>query len=512
MEKYAVPVAQIEVVNPRPITRSQWKRSRIELTGKPERSYHHDVSPLLMRSYSEINMTTFGYSLDISSTRQLGVTALEFDSKGIYLASVTKTGCLTVHEFESLYCQSNKSVLRPEEDEGKHLLHISLPSSVDLVRWNPTNQDEVACSSLSNNEVRIFDIGYISSEPTEVLRKRPTVTVHGGSVRKGLSDIAFLEDNSRLPSVTLCGSYRTNYLTSGNSHLYYFDSVCSKAGFSASNWLCNNMCHDLLNRVLASDTCGAISIWDRRASDLPQTGLATNANSGLTSIQLSGDQCVYGASKSGFIYIWDLRGGRSSAAFQSHNEVHSSPVTSLKLASMLNKIGLLKAQSNILPKEIQSININPSCPYQLGFHLDDGWSGVLDMHDFQVTHIHCPPPPWLDETDDGIPIFSSRKPSWLPKHSIYAVGSSSSNGIHLLDFYPHTSSPCHVDHDESKNGQGSYQRKQNKFVPLSEHVTACTTHPLNGTIVAGTMEASLLMISQKHISCKKGDEIDAAES
>ncbi|CAK9150315.1 unnamed protein product, partial [Ilex paraguariensis] len=44
------------------------------------------------------------------------------------------------------------------------------------------------------------------------------------------------------------------------------------------------------------------------------------------------------------------------------------------------------------------------------------------------------------------------------------------------------------------------QHKQNKFVPLSEGVTACTVHPLNGTIVAGTKQASLLLISQKHMS------------
>ncbi|GKD55994.1 hypothetical protein Tco_1289381, partial [Tanacetum coccineum] len=37
----------------------------------------------------------------------------------------------------------------------------------------------------------------------------------------------------------------------------------------------------------------------------------------------------------------------------------------------------LQAQSHILPNEIHSININPSCPYQLGFHLDDGLSGVF---------------------------------------------------------------------------------------------------------------------------------------
>ncbi|KAF5770234.1 putative transcription factor WD40-like family [Helianthus annuus] len=481
MEKHAVPVAPIGE-NPKPITRSHWKRSLIQLTGKSDRHYLHDVAPRLMQSYSEIGAFPHTYynqelpcvthlrghhpfSLDfipppaIHGFRQsgLGVSALEFDAKGIYLASVTRVGCLTVHEFESLYCQSNGS--GAEEDQGKHLLHIQLHSA-NAVRWNPANQNEVACTSLRNNEVLIFDIGYASSEPTEVLRKRSAVSVHGSSVRLGLSDIALSNDEAR---------------------------------------------------VLASDTCGVISIWDRRASNRPQSGLTTNATYGLTSIQLDENQCVIGASKSGFIYIWDLRGGRSSAAFQSHKEAYSLPLTSVRLSSMLNKIGPLKAQSNILPKEIQSININPSCPYQLGFHLDDGWSGVLDLHNFQVSHIHCPPPTWLDQLNAALFISLSRKPSWLPKHSIYAVGSTSSNGLHLLDFYPHTSSPCHVDYDDSKNPSETFECKQNVFVPLSGHVTACAAHPLNGTIVAGTAEASLLMISQKHL-CKKGDGDDDEHS
>ncbi|KAJ0657344.1 putative transcription factor WD40-like family [Helianthus annuus] len=254
MEKYAVPVAPIGE-NPKPIARSHWKRSLIQLTGKSDRHYLHDVAPRLMQSYSEIGAFPHAYY-----NQELPcVTHLRGHhpfSLGIYLASVTRVGCLTVHEFESLYCQSNGS--GAEEDQGKHLLHIQLHSA-NAVRWNPANQNEVACTSLRNNEVLIFDIGYASSEPTAVLRKRPAVSVHDSSARLGLSDIALSNDDAR--------------------------------------------------------------------------------------------SCVIGASKSGFIYIWDLRGGRSSAAFQSHKE----------------------AQSSILPKEIQSININPSCPYQLGFHLDDGW-------------------------------------------------------------------------------------------------------------------------------------------
>ncbi|KAJ0704582.1 hypothetical protein HanPI659440_Chr14g0564261 [Helianthus annuus] len=150
---------------------------------------------------------------------------------------------------------------------------------------------------------------------------------------------------------------------------------------------------------------------------------------------------------------------------------------------------MVHVQSIIRPKEIHSININPSCPYQLGFHLQDGRSGVLDMHNFQVSHIHCPPPsPWLDGRNTAIFEYTRRKPSWLTNHSIYVVPSTSSNGLLFLDFNPHSSSPCHVDYVDSKNTRTStVERKQSAFVPLSKRVTACVIHPLNDTIVAGTM-------------------------
>ncbi|XP_062076687.1 uncharacterized protein LOC133781647 isoform X3 [Humulus lupulus] len=124
--------------------------------------------------------------------------------------------------------------------------------------------------------------------------------------------------------------------------------------------------------------------------------------------------------------MWDLRGGRPASAFRSHKEICHSPFTSLKLSSVRMKIGLLKAQSDIVAKEIQSINIDPSCPHQLAFHLDDGWED--------------------EEKVSGI-------------------------------------------------------FKQNRFVPLSEPVTSCAVHPLNGSIIAGTKYSSLLMVSQKQQPC-----------
>ena len=47
---------------------------------------------------------------------------------------------------------------------------------------------------------------------------------------------------------------------------------------------------------------------------------------------------MLGATKNGTIHVWDLRGGRASGAFQSHNEV----------GSVVHQINLLYAPHEIL--------------------------------------------------------------------------------------------------------------------------------------------------------------------
>ncbi|KAA0052839.1 Transducin/WD40 repeat-like superfamily protein, putative isoform 2 [Cucumis melo var. makuwa] len=164
-----------------------------------------------------------------------------------------------------------------------------------------------------------------------------------------------------------------------------------------------------------------------------------------------------------------------------------------------------------MPKEIHSIDFNPACPYQLAFHLDDGWSGILDVYNFQVTHIHCPPPAWINDSNIPTDQLFLRKPSWLPTDSIYVVGSSSDEGIHLLDFHPDSRSPSHVDYNDELCGSGAeHKKRQNRFVKLSEGVTSCAAHPLNGTIFAGTkpimLEAKIK--SMKDLQLKEAVAID----
>ncbi|XP_076940160.1 uncharacterized protein LOC143609234 [Bidens hawaiensis] len=342
MENNAIPAAPIGA-NTKPVA---WSRCNRELTGRSGRSYIHGASQLLMQSYTELRMI-YDEPAHVSegllnrgvlpnmrrSFSGLGVSALDFDTKGTYLASVTRSGCLSVHNYESLY--NNQ-----EEDENEPAWHGFLVDHQGLsaIRWNPIEQAEIAYSSWRNEELILYDLAF--AEPTHKLRRTPVNDL----ILKGYSDIAFVNEGTR---------------------------------------------------VLASDFSGAVNMWDLRVNGLPQMVLTSERNISVTSIDLHGNQvastntnCMFicqfvcGASKSGYIHIWDQRGGRSSSnVLQSASEV---------------VYFLILPKTNVLQKEIQSINVNPSCSYQLGFHLADGCSGVFDMHNSRVSHIHCPPcPPWL---------------------------------------------------------------------------------------------------------------------
>ncbi|XVF19229.1 hypothetical protein REPUB_Repub11eG0091900 [Reevesia pubescens] len=414
MDKYVVP-SKPSTENPKPKPRRRpWRRSELELNGKFDPKYRHSLSSLLMHSYSQIGTFPHFYHIDgkscqthdmnqinnaVNSARQLPFRmfvalislflpyfSIQYFCT-IFMIFIAYYDCFSGKEFlqltlttrylvwESIFHDAN---LLPEpssswisslnEDESKHLMHLYLQRQLDVVRWNSANQDEVACTSVNSNEVLIFDIGYISSKPVEVLRTRRTLSVLGSEVYKGLCDIAFTTTDD--------------------------------------------------SRLIASDTHGVVNIWDRRKSPLPCLELITGARSTLNTIERHVEnQTIFGASKDGNIYMWDLRGGRASAAFQCHNEAGHPPLVSLKLASMLAKIGSLKAQSDIVPKEIHSIDLDPSCPYQLAFHLNDGWSGVLDIYNLRVTHVHCPPPAWLNGASISTDLLYLRKPTWLPTSS-----------------------------------------------------------------------------------------------
>uniref|UniRef100_A0A0D3F714 Uncharacterized protein n=1 Tax=Oryza barthii TaxID=65489 RepID=A0A0D3F714_9ORYZ len=383
-----------------------------------------------------------------------GISAMEFDKKGIYLASVTASGCLTVHDFETLYCSTYGPSRGLPDESSNYLLHISNSMPLCAVRWNPANQDEIVCVSRQTDMVLLFDIGCVSSTPTEILRKGRSRYPVLSEFRKGLTDVAFSSDDK--------------------------------------SWL------------FASGLDGAVFMWDMRLSKKHCLELIGHPESQFSSVKLNIDnRTMFAATKEGTVHAWDLRGGRASAAFQSHNEVQQ--LSSVKISTLLGKIPSLKDQTNIVSSEILSIDFNPSCSYQLAFHLDNGWSGALNINTLSVSHLHCPPPDWLEHMNFMWQKLH-RKPTWLPTSSIYAVGSASNTvGMHLLDFHPDTSSACHVDYNEEIRGSDEKKPAANKFIPSSQRVVSCAAHPFCHTILAGTQFSSLLVLSQKQESIKNSE-------
>jgi len=173
-----------------------------------------------------------------------GISAIEFDKKGIYLASVTFSGCLTVHDFETLYCSIYGQSRSIPDDSSNYVLHISNRISLNAVRWNPENQDEIACTSSQSDKVFLFDIGYVSSAPTEVLQKgKSKFPALYSESRKSLTDIAFTSDEK--------------------------------------------------SRIFASCLDGAVYMWDRRSSKTHCLELMAPPESQFNTVKISVDNRVY---------------------------------------------------------------------------------------------------------------------------------------------------------------------------------------------------------------------------
>ncbi|KAI3799423.1 hypothetical protein L1987_34721 [Smallanthus sonchifolius] len=116
-------------------------------------------------------------------------------------------------------------------------------------------------------------------------------------------------------------------------------------------------------------------------------------------------------------------------------------------------------------------------------------SGCFTVHEFESLYGPCIEP--------VCPVYQSAEVETRNSWSVITV--SPGSFIFILN--------CHYCCSVSKRPGETVERKQSVYVPLSKRVTACAIHPLNDTIVAGTMEASLLTISQKHL-CKNGDDDD----
>lgn len=270
-------------------------------------------------------------------------------------------------------------------------------------------------------------------------------------------------------------------------------------------------------RLLACGVGGRVLLWDqRRNSPYPSSSIIAPPSLGpLHSLQLSVDeQVVYAGSDSGIIQAWDLRGSRQSAAFCGANEVYHAPLMAFSIRRLLSKVPTLQEQAGLGPSAVCSILFDPSNSQHLGFHLFNGWSGVLDIGDMELSHIHCPPTPEaLASLGEPESIYTARvrnrRPVWLPSNSIYCAPSSISPDINFLDF---GSSPfSRFSLQSSTEPQLEETEEKLSSVNCDKLVVCVASHPTTNVLIAGTEDASLMLVSSnkcnKNNSCMKCKDV-----
>ncbi|WJX30926.1 hypothetical protein P8452_19413 [Trifolium repens] len=327
-----------------------------------------------------------------------------------------------------------------EEDELMQLSHVTTDMrQINSIRWNPADQNEIACGSRRFHNLHIYDC-YAPTEPPKIKCKR-RADHEIEDWMPGLSDVAFASTNESC--------------------------------------------------IVASDFhYPTVAVWDTRENNgLPVRQLRLNHNGReATCVQYSeygSDQHVVGGGTGGFVYLWDL-------------PVADIPLQEWSVFDLMEGQHLTVGYNGRDAHNIYSIDFNPVNHGQLAFHLDNGWSGVIDFQSSSISHIHRPlARPALEEVCRDP--FCIRRCSWF-SNSIYMAPSRNRRGIFLLDFHPSRSSPYHV------NSVWNNDDNHRGLIELSEAVITSAAHPFYDMIVAGTENTSLLVISQKAESVK-GEQV-----
>ncbi|DBA71631.1 hypothetical protein WJX79_004770 [Trebouxia sp. C0005] len=384
------------------------------------------------------------------------VVSVQLDGHGDLILSATASGKIALHDF-SMFRECSNNIVLDEETQYKGLDPLVLVESgrrLERARWHPTNDNIFATVAASDRSVYLYDAQYTQGSPYQTLSV-PGATWNG----VGLTDMA-------LPAK---GPYNA-MATAQNGHVY---------------------------------------LWDERGGSAPRTKLGMGSGFSMNSLQLCDDaNLLLVGTQTGDIVGYDLRGGTTAARALGSQGQHPA-VVEVVVRQALMQVPELEQQTSIVRSAVQSLNLDPVDPNRLAFHLQSGWSGVLDLTRQAVTHVHCPPPvdamANLASGQYGRSATERQQPCWTPTGSSFCVGEAAGTGLHIVDFHASVHSPCHVgcNHDEiipmvSKDPmseRGSSTLPSAVTIPVTSAVTSVTVHPQTDEIVAGTEQGMLLLLA-----------------
>lgn len=404
-----------------------------------ETVWHHQH--LYMKSYRtkqglELQNRTTRTQQGASTSVDTAIRELAFDDSGQLFACSVSSGRIEIWDFDHFRHAS----LHGDPDNAQELLAIDSCHRNDSVKWNPLNQNEIVCAGTKLPDVRLYDLQVCQNSPTEILRR------------------------SR---------------DAGSSF--------SKRNISSHD-RCSGICQLSISSqepvIFAAGSQGRVIMWDRRAGCTPCGILspARDVSAVLSVAQSSRSPLLFGGTLAGNLHGWDLRTGKTVVAFTSqrvpltgYRQVPGCPLVISEAFQMLPDLAL---QTNIQRSGIANLSFDPRNDLRLGFLLNCGWSGVLDLYTQKLTHAHCPP--WKESIDVS-------KGEWTHASAAFLVADQ--EGIRFLDFSPSPWARCRVDslrkEAPSSDTQGAHY--------LTNEATTFSSHPVTDELVIGTNTGSILL-------------------
>jgi hypothetical protein len=367
----------------------------------------------------------------------------QFDSTGELLITGSDDGTVLIHSGEALqqaawnasFTNLNTKNIRNSTRNGNGTsipgsavkvdpllaLHSGL-AKAHHVRWNPADENVIATACSTSKTVNLFDLQQTQGRPKQSLSL--PVSISGGA-----GDIAFF------------GSGGSGSGSGSNRH-------SNSGSLPGGGYI-----------LLIGGPTGQAFIWDVRMSGPPAVTLHSTRGGAVTSVALiENDHAVVAATQGGDIKAWDLRGG-SGGALRFGGIIHHHPIlTAVDLRLALLDVPNLAEQAGSVPScAVHAMTLNPRAPHRAGFHLGCGWSGVLDLRTKQITHLHAPPQPLVDEQPtaaDGARAMVlwaqmaapqlRRRACWTADGRRFAVPSRQKDALLLLDFAESKHAGCYA--------------------------------------------------------------------
>lgn len=297
----------------RPVLNARFLTRRILATGSSYRPQHQ-----------MIHRGTY-QSVDVDNVGELFVSG---DDAGVVRVSRVDA-LLGSHDDD----RSGHRAVDVETDLG-----IGLQTKIASVKWNPSNENEIAVLQNKGRQMLVYDINRTQGEPSRVVR----------------------------------------LLTSGGEDMKYFDAQSTQG-------------QEYCTAIGCSD--GSVALCDARVQSQPVCMLRSMTRDAITCLDIiDHGRLVLGGTVRDDIKVWDLRkvSGNAlnfGAVPNKHPLLHT-----VHLIHELSQVPGLVDESGYIPLcTPQSLHSDPESYHRVAVHMSSGWTSVLDMTRLGMTHLHAPP-------------------------------------------------------------------------------------------------------------------------